>query len=94
MARYERTRADVKLAVDETDPLGLLALGAPNDEYDDIVERLVSMAMHNDEITTTSLSTWIRDRYGLEPSLATLVETAKAIQIHVHSGKRDPPPSQ
>ena len=69
------------------DPVGLLAMGAPNVEYDDIVERIVSIVMHNDEVTAASLTSWIRDRYGLEPSLSTLVETVKSIQTRVHSGE-------
>jgi hypothetical protein len=62
-----------------------LALGAPEDEYDDIVGYLVSKVMRSDEITATSLAAWIRDRYGTEPSIPTLVEKVASIQAHLHS---------
>jgi len=85
LARYEGARKEVKLAVDDADPVGLLALGAPEDEYDDIVGYLVSKVMRNDEITATSVAAWIRDQYGVEPSISTLVEKVTAIQARLHS---------
>jgi len=87
LARYEGARREVKLAVDGADPVGLLALGAPEDEYDDIVGYLVSKVIRNDEITVASVAAWIRDRYGLEPSVSTLVEKVASIQAHLHSDK-------
>ena len=84
LARYEKARVEVKRAVDDADPVGLLAMGAPGDEYDDIVGHLLSKVMRNDEITVTSLASWIRDRYGVEPSVSALVEQIAPIQARVH----------
>jgi hypothetical protein len=87
LARYEGARRDVKLAVDDADPVGLLAMGAPEDEYDDIVGYLVSKVIRNDEITVTSVTAWIQARYGIEPSVSTLVEKIASLQTHLHSDK-------
>ncbi len=89
LARYQRVIKEVKLAVDKADPIGLLALGAPEDEYDDVVGYLVSKVMQNDEITATSVAAWIRGRYEVEPSISTLVEEVASIQTRLHSDRRD-----
>ena|SRR5687767_1481704 len=39
--RYETLVAAVKSAIDAADPIGLLEIGAPNDEYDPEVETIV-----------------------------------------------------
>jgi hypothetical protein len=84
LARHQAARAKVKVCVDDADPVGLLALGAPEDEYDDIVGYLVSKVIRNDEITVTSVEAWIQDRYGVEPSVSTLVEMIASMQTHLH----------
>lgn len=89
LARYEVARREVKIAVDAADPVGLLAQGAPHDEYDDIVGYLVRKVMRNDEITAISLAAWIRDRYEIEPSISALVEDIALIQAHLHSDKAE-----
>jgi len=87
LARYKRVIKEVRLAVDKADPVGLLALGAPEEEYDDVVGYLVSKVMRSDEITATSVAAWIRGRYEVEPSISTLVEEVASIQTRLHSDR-------
>jgi hypothetical protein len=63
-------------------------MGAPEDEYDDIVGYLVSKVMRNDEIAATSLHAWMGDRYGVEPSIPTLAARVTAIQATLHADQR------
>ena len=40
-----RLRAIVKQAIDRADPIGLLAIGCPDDEYDPEIERVMDYVM-------------------------------------------------
>ncbi|MEJ7764670.1 MAG: hypothetical protein WKF86_04170 [Acidimicrobiales bacterium] len=67
---YDRVRAEVKRVVDAADPIGLLATGAPDDEYDFEVTDLVKLVLGPREITADRVdAVWTRwfgdhDWYG------------------------------
>jgi len=61
---YEATWAKVKSAVDAADPQGLLALGSPDDEYDDLVAYLVRPVARGEQVDSASLQDWFRSVYG------------------------------
>jgi hypothetical protein len=62
--RHWETWSAVKRAVDGADPYGLLALGCPNDEYDDAVVYLTDTVVEHEPLSPESLSAWFRARYG------------------------------
>ncbi len=54
-------RDHVKAAVDELDPEGLLAMGAPRDEYDPEIADFVAQIARGEPMTAESVtSTWER----------------------------------
>ncbi|HEY5109046.1 MAG TPA: hypothetical protein VII96_05490 [Acidimicrobiales bacterium] len=63
---YEATWAKVKSAVDAADPQGLLALGSPDDEYDDVVAYLVRPVARGEQVDSVALQDWFRSVYGGE----------------------------
>ena len=65
---YDRVRSEVKEAVDEADPEGLLAMGAPPDEYDDAVTDLTRRVLNGEVIEQDGVERWFLDRYGLASS--------------------------
>jgi hypothetical protein len=48
----------VKTAVDESDPEGLLALGAPDDEYDDAIAELARRLIHDEGLERAAIEAW------------------------------------
>jgi hypothetical protein len=65
--RHWVTWSAVKRAVDDADPERLLAMGCPNDEYDDAVVYLADRVLERDQLGLESLSGWFRANYGSEP---------------------------
>jgi hypothetical protein len=63
---YEATWANVQLAVNAADPQGFLALGSPDDEYDDVVAYLVRPVTRGEVVDPTALQAWFRKVYGSE----------------------------
>jgi len=63
-ARHWETWIAVKRAVDDADPERLLALGCPNDEYDDLVVYLTGRVLGRNPLSLESRSAWLRARYG------------------------------
>ena len=64
--------AELRAIVGHHDPFGLLAAGAPADEYDDVVGPLLRQLEHGASPTaiTTWLETELAAHYGLAPSQA------------------------
>jgi len=77
-ARHWETWSAVKRAVDGADPEGLLAMGCPNNEYDDAVVFLADRVLEGGPLGAESLSAWFQNRYGSVPD-------AKAVQLIVMS---------
>ncbi|HLN17851.1 MAG TPA: hypothetical protein VK277_14005 [Acidimicrobiales bacterium] len=83
---YDTAWSDVKRAVDSADPEGLLESGAPSDEYDDAVRLLVRKVLKGEEITSSDLSAWFVNTYGLEANstrVHTLVDELTSIQARL-----------
>jgi hypothetical protein len=76
---YETTWQRVKEAVNASDPEGLLALGAPDDEYVDAVGDLTRRLLKGERNNEAWLSSWFQDRYGLAASVGVLVDRLSAI---------------
>ena len=78
---YESVRSEVKAAVDEADPEGLLAMGAPSDEYDDAVTELTRRVLKGEVVEHDGVERWFLDQYGLASSgAAALVARLVVIQ--------------
>lgn len=85
---YGETWEEVKRAVDEADPEGLLALGSPSDEYEDAVTHLTRCILKGEGVDERTIASWFVDNYGIEPGrISTLVSALRAI------GDRRAPPS-
>ena len=71
---YEATLQRVRQAVNATDPGDLLAMGAPDDEYDDAVGDLTRRLLKGEPIDEVSVASWAESwfepRYGIVMSLA------------------------
>jgi hypothetical protein len=78
---YETTWRRVKDAVNATDPEGLLALGSPDDEYEDAIGELTRRLLKGEPIDDGWLSSWFQDRYGLAASVGVLVERLTGIAV-------------
>jgi hypothetical protein len=70
--QFQRLYADVfarvREVVNEGDPEGLLALGAPVDEYDDAVAYLTRRLLHHDLPDRAEIEAWFGTQYGVTPS--------------------------
>ena len=78
---YDLVRTQVKRAVDDADPEGLLAMGAPSDEYDDAVTELTRRVLKGEVIEQHAVEHWFLDQYGSASSGAdALVARLQAIQ--------------
>lgn len=66
---YERVAAQVKTVVDRADPVGLLGLGAPSDEYDDAVEEFTRRVLKGEPTDSRTIEDWFVERYGIARSL-------------------------
>jgi hypothetical protein len=60
------TWTKVKAAVDAANPQELLALGFPDDEYDDVVGYLVRPIARGGQVDPIALQDWFRSVYGGE----------------------------
>ena len=89
-ARHWETFLAVKQAVDSADPEGLLGMGCPDDEYDDVVVYLTGMVLRNEEVTKQGLIAWFMDRYGSEAypdAVADLLGAVAAIQARISTNR-------
>ena len=89
-ARHWETWAAVKQAVDSADPEGLLGMGCPDDEYDDVVVYLTGMVLGNEEVTRQGLIAGFMDRYGSEAypdAVADLLGAVAAIQARISTNR-------
>jgi hypothetical protein len=89
-ARHRETWAAVKQAVDSADPEGLLGMGGPDDEYDDVVVYLTGMVLRNAEVTSQTLIAWLLDRYGSEANpdaVADLLGAIVALQAEIAANR-------
>lgn len=78
---YDTVRTEVKQAVDKADPEGLLAMGAPSDEYEDAVTELTRRVLTGEVIERDAVERWFLDEYGMASSGAdALVARLRAIQ--------------
>lgn len=61
----------VKLLVDEWDPLGLRALGAPDDEYDCLTAYIVKLRVANSDmkVMEEELEQYMEEHFGIGPSI-------------------------
>jgi hypothetical protein len=82
---YETTWRRVKDAVNASDPEGLLALGSPDDEYEDAVGELTRRLLKGEPTDEGWLSSWFQDRYGLAASVVVLVDRLAAITADLES---------
>ena len=57
-AWWESLRKEVGQAVDEVDPEGLLAMGAPDGEYSNEADRLTSLVVRDDLNENSVLAVW------------------------------------
>jgi hypothetical protein len=68
-ARYDSALAAVKKVVDEHDPVGLLEIGAPSDEYDPEIADLVRLVLGPNRPTEESVSDvwrrWFGEDHGI-----------------------------
>jgi hypothetical protein len=77
---YSETWEEVKRAVDEADPEGLLALGSPGDEYEDAVAHLTRCVLKGEGVDERTIAAWFADNYGMEPGrISTLVSELRGI---------------
>ncbi len=80
---YEATWQRVRQVINVTDPGGLLAMGAPNDEYDDAVSDLTRHLLKgelSDEVSLASWGeSWFEPRYGIVMPTRALAEHLTAI---------------
>lgn len=67
---WESLQLEVGRIVDELDPEGLLAMGAPPGEYANEIDRLASLVVRDDVSEQSVLTVWER-AYGPESSLST-----------------------
>ena len=61
-------------------------MGAPSDEYDDSVSRLVREVLKGEAITAADLAAWFADNYGIETAASavkTLVDELTSIQTRL-----------
>jgi hypothetical protein len=65
---YEEVKARVKALVDQADPEGLLAMGAPSDEYDDAVGELTRHVLKDKPIDRGAVERWFGTVYGMAPA--------------------------
>ena len=65
---HQETWIKVKKAVDDADPEGLLAMGAPTDEYDDAVAELTRRLLKGEAVDERGIAAWFAATYGLAPS--------------------------
>lgn len=68
MEWWENLRLEVGHVVDEIDPEGLLAIGAPPGEYANEIDRLTSLVVRDDVSEQSVLAVWER-AYGPESYL-------------------------
>jgi len=82
---YKTTWQQVKEAVNATDPEGLLAMGAPDSEYEDAVfdlTRRLLKGSRTDEVSLASwFESWLEPRYGTLPSTRALATHALAERL-------------
>ena len=62
----------MKLAVNAADPQGFLGLGAPDDEYDDVVAYLIRPVTRGEDVDSVALQAWFRKVYGSEGNPKTI----------------------
>ena len=89
-ARHWETSAAVKQAVDSADPQGLLGMGCPDDEYDDVVVYLTGKVLGSEEVTRQALMAWFMDHYGSEASpdaVTDLLGAIAAIQARISANR-------
>jgi hypothetical protein len=80
--QHWETWSAVKRAVDDADPEQLLALGCPDDEYDDAVVYLTDKVVGRDQLSPEALSGWFRTTYRSAPdadAIALILDSLKAI---------------
>ena len=85
-ARHREAWVEVRQAVDSADPEGLLGMGCPEHEYNDVVVHLVDSVFRHEGVTTQALTTWFLERYGSEASpnaVADLVRVVSAAQARM-----------
>jgi hypothetical protein len=63
---YEEVASRVKALVDQADPEGLLAMGAPSGEYDDAVAELTRRVLKR-ELDQGAIEQWFGSCYGATP---------------------------
>ena len=79
---HQETWIKVKKAVDDADPEGLLAMGAPTDEYDDAVAELTRRLLKGEAVDERGIAAWFAATYGLAPSrVGALVTKLAAIKL-------------
>lgn len=80
--RYERAIEEVKRLVDEADPMGLVVIGAPDDEYDSQAREVARHLLHGEAITEE----WVRrtwpEWFGRQPP-ACLAQRLAAVQAEL-----------
>ena len=86
---YEATWQRVKEVVNGSDPEGLLALGFPDDEYDDAVREITRRLLKGEPTDEMTLSQWFESQYGARASVAELVEHLSPIAADLR-GQGDP----
>jgi hypothetical protein len=78
---YDEVKARVKALVDQADPEGLLAMGAPPDEYDDAVGEMTRHALKDQPVERRAVERWFSTVHGVAPAgtddLVTELETLR-----------------
>jgi hypothetical protein len=82
-AWWEDLRREIGRAVNEIDPEGLVAMGAPPGEYANEIDRLTSLVVHDDVSEQSVLAVW-QSAFGpgsrLSPRSALLVSTTQRLR--------------
>ncbi len=90
--KYDQALVAVRSIVNAHDPIGLIAGGAPSDEYDPEIAELVSMVIRAEPIREDAVDeVWIRwfgEEYGSAGSeqLARLTSQLRDVQVTLAKG--------
>jgi hypothetical protein len=66
--------------VNKIDPLDLIKMGAPKDEYDDLVAEAARWLSRDDPALDVRLAQFVRSHYQLSPDRATMAKLATELR--------------
>jgi hypothetical protein len=79
--------AHARRVVNKVDPLDLVSMGAPKDEYDDLVAEATRWLVAGAADFDQRLATYVRSHYGVQPDPAKMARLGKELRAAWQSSR-------